>query len=338
MAIIGREPPADILIRAPQVSARHAEIVHLGGDEYSLRDLGSTNGTWVNGKRIESATVRPGDDIGLGDHPFILADWEQQLHSATSDSPAVPHAAPWGGPPPLDTPRVDRYQTVPAPEWSHQAEAFDAAGKSVAPYLFVPRVLRVVENGRTFREVFAIALRVIAVLVGVGALVAWIMLWTLVRALGTESASALIGLLVFQVAFAVGIYAIVHTILIRAGDIRRLPEGQFVVLPIVSVCFRLIGECLAWFFATMSIGGALLAFLAGSASNLVAGETSMGRFMPSGAGAGAALFGAITGLLIAFGALFLCYFLDEATCVLVAIAQNTEAMRKAMERKEGALT
>ena len=47
------------------VSRRHAELRAEDG-RWLLRDLGSSNGTWVNGRRVIEAEVRPGDLVQLG--------------------------------------------------------------------------------------------------------------------------------------------------------------------------------------------------------------------------------------------------------------------------------
>jgi hypothetical protein len=89
MAIIGRQPPADIVVPAPQVSARHAEIVVAGNGYYRLTDLGSSNGTFVNGARIQSAMVSTADQVSLGSHPVSLQAFAHLLGPATS-RPAAP--------------------------------------------------------------------------------------------------------------------------------------------------------------------------------------------------------------------------------------------------------
>lgn len=64
--IIGRMEGADIVLSDPAVSRRHAEI-HREGDEWSVVDLGSTNGTEVNGKRVNRHRLNPGDRIAFGE-------------------------------------------------------------------------------------------------------------------------------------------------------------------------------------------------------------------------------------------------------------------------------
>jgi hypothetical protein len=64
-AILGRAGGCDLELDDPTVSKRHARIAYDGSP--SIEDLGSTNGTFVNGKRIEGvAQLRRGDRIGLG--------------------------------------------------------------------------------------------------------------------------------------------------------------------------------------------------------------------------------------------------------------------------------
>ena len=76
--IIGREPPADILLNHPSVSRQHAEVLFSGGG-IMLRDLNSNNGTFVNGHRISDWTeVTDRDQIRFGGKrisPTVLDRW-----------------------------------------------------------------------------------------------------------------------------------------------------------------------------------------------------------------------------------------------------------------------
>ncbi len=63
---LGRDPSCDIHIDSPGVSRRHARLL-LQGQETILEDLGSSNGTFVNGVRLRpSSSLAPGDEIRLG--------------------------------------------------------------------------------------------------------------------------------------------------------------------------------------------------------------------------------------------------------------------------------
>ena len=65
--IVGRSPSADIVIGAGYVSARHARF-SLMGQNLFVEDLGSTNGTLVNGQRIvEPVALNNNDVVNVGD-------------------------------------------------------------------------------------------------------------------------------------------------------------------------------------------------------------------------------------------------------------------------------
>ncbi len=60
---VGRTPPNDIVIPNPRISRNHAMIRMLGHGEYYLIDVGSTNGTFLNGKRIVMPTLLSDRDV-----------------------------------------------------------------------------------------------------------------------------------------------------------------------------------------------------------------------------------------------------------------------------------
>ena len=66
---IGRSQTADLLIGYPWISRHHCEF-RSDGDLLVVRDLGSKNGTWVNGAPIKEAVLKPGDRLSLGDLTF----------------------------------------------------------------------------------------------------------------------------------------------------------------------------------------------------------------------------------------------------------------------------
>jgi ABC-type multidrug transport system ATPase subunit/ABC-type multidrug transport system permease subunit len=71
--VFGRDPSADRVLDYPMVSWRHMQLRRVGGDML-VEDLGSTNGTYVNGVRIAGPVrVRPGDVVGLGSYTFTIA-------------------------------------------------------------------------------------------------------------------------------------------------------------------------------------------------------------------------------------------------------------------------
>jgi hypothetical protein len=69
LTILGRDDSADIVLDDPGISRRHSEIrVTTDGPHFvaSIRDLGSTNGTYVNGDRITSQHLHDGDRVTVG--------------------------------------------------------------------------------------------------------------------------------------------------------------------------------------------------------------------------------------------------------------------------------
>ena len=73
---IGRDPGNAIVLPAPAVSRFHAEV-EMVGQRYRVRDLRSSNGTFVNGKAVTGETwVQPGDAIQIGPYRFVVAEGE----------------------------------------------------------------------------------------------------------------------------------------------------------------------------------------------------------------------------------------------------------------------
>jgi pSer/pThr/pTyr-binding forkhead associated (FHA) protein len=62
--VLGRHSEADLRMPMPDVSRRHCRFVHSGG-AWELIDLGSLNGVYVNGARVERATLHTGDNIRI---------------------------------------------------------------------------------------------------------------------------------------------------------------------------------------------------------------------------------------------------------------------------------
>ncbi|MFI9099528.1 FHA domain-containing protein [Streptomyces fildesensis] len=74
---IGRAPDSDLVVDELVVSRRHAEL-RAGPDGYEIVDLGSHNGTYLNGQPVARAPVIPGDIVGIGHSAFCLVGDELQ--------------------------------------------------------------------------------------------------------------------------------------------------------------------------------------------------------------------------------------------------------------------
>ena len=77
--LIGREG-ADIVLDDDRVSRKHAEIGLYGPGAYILRDLASTNGTRINGRRIQDrAKLKHTDVVQIGDHVLSFSVIEETV-------------------------------------------------------------------------------------------------------------------------------------------------------------------------------------------------------------------------------------------------------------------
>lgn len=148
---LGRDITNDIVINDREVSRHHLRLMR-GPDGYTIEDLGSTNGTFVNGKRVTGATLlKNGDMLGLGEtvtlgYELVRQDARPDRvggSPATPPEPTVPQASQQ---PPADNPYqppqgYQSYQQSPdpyAPQSDYQAAAGDPYGQQADPYAQQP--------------------------------------------------------------------------------------------------------------------------------------------------------------------------------------------------------
>lgn len=83
--VIGRDPASQIALDHPTISRRHAEITRQAGDGHAIRDLGSVNGTFVNGQRVLDWTpLHMGDVIQLGPYKMVYDGQAEKLSTSVS--------------------------------------------------------------------------------------------------------------------------------------------------------------------------------------------------------------------------------------------------------------
>ncbi|MET0795533.1 MAG: sigma 54-interacting transcriptional regulator, partial [Polyangiaceae bacterium] len=70
---IGRDSDCRVCLSGKGVSRRHAEI-HRQGPLFALKDLGSTNGTFLNGQRTQHAAIAPGSVLRVGEHVAVFSE------------------------------------------------------------------------------------------------------------------------------------------------------------------------------------------------------------------------------------------------------------------------
>jgi predicted component of type VI protein secretion system len=142
---LGREPSNEIPINDAEISRKHARLSVQGGN-YVLEDLGSTNGTFVNGQRLMGPHVlKPGEIISFGEQisctyeAIVEADANATIISSKPSPPpptapaaqAKPAAAP-PPPPPASQPRPaqappSQPRPVPPPAYAGQVPAGPSA-------------------------------------------------------------------------------------------------------------------------------------------------------------------------------------------------------------------
>ncbi|MDX9720280.1 MAG: FHA domain-containing protein, partial [Myxococcota bacterium] len=103
---IGRLPDNTIRLQSQSISRHHAKIT-LEGGRIVLQDLGSSNGSYINGKRVEKQELHVGDKFRCGDYPLELRDDERAVslpppvrQASHSTQSAVPPPGQGGFPPP----------------------------------------------------------------------------------------------------------------------------------------------------------------------------------------------------------------------------------------------
>jgi pSer/pThr/pTyr-binding forkhead associated (FHA) protein len=82
---MGRAPGVDFVVDAALVSRVHCRFTISSANELELEDLGSTNGTSVNGKRVTKAMLSNGDQVAVGRVLFVV-------NSASKDADGNPEA------------------------------------------------------------------------------------------------------------------------------------------------------------------------------------------------------------------------------------------------------
>ncbi len=88
---IGRDVSNDIVVNDPMVSRRHAQLTIYDNGQVQLKDLGSSNGTYVNGNKISNCNLKTGDVVKIA---TMFLNWLQ--YTGTESSNDISNAAPSG--------------------------------------------------------------------------------------------------------------------------------------------------------------------------------------------------------------------------------------------------
>lgn len=140
--IIGRDASNVIAINDAEVSRKHAKL-SLQNSAYVIQDLGSTNGTFINGQRISTPQeLKPGDTVTLGENIVLMYETSFDPNATVVSSAQIPKIvapvrtpipipAPTPAPAPIPVP-VSPPSTAPVEVFTSQAPAAQVS-KAAAP-------------------------------------------------------------------------------------------------------------------------------------------------------------------------------------------------------------
>jgi pSer/pThr/pTyr-binding forkhead associated (FHA) protein len=105
LTLVGRQPGCDVRLASPWISKRHCCLA-LVCDGVAVRDLGSTNGTRINGRRVLAGQLRPGDELTIGHSRYrVTVCLPETMERAPDTAPPEP-----GGTPPRDVMTVSLHR------------------------------------------------------------------------------------------------------------------------------------------------------------------------------------------------------------------------------------
>ncbi len=84
--LFGRHQECDVQLNSKKVSRRHCCLAQVE-DYLIIRDLGSTNGIWVNGERVPEGKLLPGDELVIGNFRYQVCG---DVLGRSQDAPAAP--------------------------------------------------------------------------------------------------------------------------------------------------------------------------------------------------------------------------------------------------------
>lgn len=167
--VIGRDPGCEVLINDAEVSRHHA-MIRLQGGGFMLEDLGSTNGTVVNGQKLAGPHfLHPGEVITLGQHVSLVFEAEP------SYDPDATMVTPVGNfPPPVSSQPASPFRAdlpypaqKPLPSYGQPEPSVSSSASSArAPgFPLEPPAVEEIEVKKSNRKIITILIVVLAVLV-----------------------------------------------------------------------------------------------------------------------------------------------------------------------------
>ena len=240
---------------------------------------------------------------------------------AAPQQPATAAQAPVAAPAPAPAQAAPPY--IPAPQAPR-----GAALSPIAPFLFMSRLIEYVSHGTLFRRIVAIFLVVCGVLAAIGGVAAGV-----VGLIGYVQFGglAILGGLIAMLFMFVAAYMWAHTYFIRARTVRDIPEGEYTVIPIMSVLLKMTGELAFVSMLSAGVQGTLATWFMGA--NPIGALRGYGGYGGYGMTAGEGFIVGVIFLLgatiLGFVALLVYYLLSELVVILADIARDVRVLRRA---------
>lgn len=189
----------------------------------------------------------------------------------------------------------------------------------MSKYLFMKPFLRLLETGKFFSKMVAVMLRVLAALIVLGSLAS---IFKAGKFMFDLPPNGIMGGIMYVLFFMLAIYAVAHTLIIRASDIEAQRDKKHFILPIASILTRLAGEAYATYVAMTAVGGGIFVWFTGQSIGKIMDPipflfptTQKPNFM-----GGIELI--LIGVLLAAGAIIVSYVISELITALHRVTSD----------------
>lgn len=191
-------------------------------------------------------------------------------------------------------------------------------------FLFLKPVLDLISNGKFFTTFFYWFLTIVGILVFLGVVAGSLKMWSMLPK--GAPVEMTISLILLQILVIIIAYIISNIILVRAQNVRDLPEStDYYITPIFVILTKMAGEIIAASLIAVSISMALVFLIAGKNASMFMSLLPMSDMMGFARTGGivAVLQGTTAGVII----LVSTYFIAEQAGALVDIARNIRKMK-----------
>ena len=141
---------------------------------------------------------------------------------------------------------------------------------------FMKNVLNKLSEEEFFKKATAIFIKILAGLLFIYVLIAWITIWKNVFDL---SGTAMVGGIIFQLLYIIGMYMVIHVMFIRSLHIKQLEKEKLFIYPLSAIIIKMLGEMWASFQVFIGVAGGILIWFAGRQAGKVLWKVPMIGFL-----------------------------------------------------------